>query len=110
MANYLRPDVRHCIKETASIQGKLLLEKKKKKPLKDMKTSHLQYMHAKLVQSCPILCDPMGCSPPGFSACGILQARILDWVVLHYSRGYSQPRDGNLHLLCLLHCRQILYH
>ena len=31
MANYLRPDVRHCTKETASIQGKLLLEKKRKK-------------------------------------------------------------------------------
>ena len=35
--------------------------------------------------------DPMDCSPPGSSIHGILQARILDWVV--YSRGSSKPRD-----------------
>ena len=34
-------------------------------------------MHAKLLQSCPTLCDPMDCSPPGSSVHGILQARIL---------------------------------
>ena len=40
------------------------------------------------------LCDPMECSPPGSSLHGILQARILEWVALHSSRGSSQPRDG----------------
>jgi len=35
----------------------------------------------------------MGCSPPGFSVHGILQARILDWVAVPFSRGSSQPRD-----------------
>ena len=35
-------------------------------------------MHAKSLQSCPTLCDPMDCSPPGSSAHGILQARILE--------------------------------
>ena len=35
---------------------------------------------AKLLQSCPILCDPMDCSPLGSSVHGILQARILEWV------------------------------
>ena len=35
-------------------------------------------MHAKLLQSCLILCDPVAHSPPGSSAPGILQARILD--------------------------------
>ena len=31
-----------------------------------------------VTQSCPTLCDSMDSSPPGFSACGILQARILE--------------------------------
>ena len=38
------------------------------------------------------LCDPMDCSPPGSSAHGILQARILKWVAIPFSRGSSQPR------------------
>ena len=44
-----------------------------------------------VTQSCLTLCDPMGCSLPG-SAMGILQARILEWVVMPSSRGSSQPR------------------
>ena len=39
------------------------------------------------------LCDPMVCSPPGSSVRGIFQARILEWVAISYSKGYSQPRD-----------------
>ena len=39
------------------------------------------------------LCIPMDCSPPGSSVCGILQARILEWVAISSSRGSSQPRD-----------------
>ena len=35
-------------------------------------------MHAKSLQPCPTLCDPMDYSPPGFSVHGILQARILE--------------------------------
>ena len=37
-------------------------------------------------QSCLTLCDPMGCNPPGPSVHGILQARILEWVAMSYSR------------------------
>ena len=49
-------------------------------------------MHGCLVaQSCLILCDPMGL--PGSSVCGILQARILEWVAIPFSRGSSRPRD-----------------
>ena len=44
-------------------------------------------------QSCLTLCDPMDCSLPGFSIHGILQARILEWVTISFSRGSSQPRD-----------------
>ena len=48
---------------------------------------------AKSLQSCLTLCDPMDCSPPGSSVHGILQARILEWVVKPSSRGSSRPRD-----------------
>ena len=35
-----------------------------------------------VTQSCPTFFDPMDCSPPGSSVHGILQARILEWVVI----------------------------
>ena len=44
-------------------------------------------------QSCLTLCDPMDCSPPGSSVHGILQAGILKWIAISFSRGYSWPRD-----------------
>ena len=44
-------------------------------------------------QSCPTLCDPMDCSLPGSCIHGMLQARILEWVTISYSRGSSPPRD-----------------
>ena len=50
-------------------------------------------VHAKSIQSCPTLCYPMECSPPGCSLHRILQARILEWVVICSSRESSQPRD-----------------
>jgi len=46
-----------------------------------------------VAQSCTTLCDPMDCSPPGFSVHKILQARILKWVAIPFSRGSSRPRD-----------------
>ena len=46
-----------------------------------------------VAQSCLTLCDPMNYSPPGSSVHGILQARILEWVAIPFSRGSSQPRD-----------------
>ena len=48
-----------------------------------------------VTQSCLTLCDPMDCSPPGSSVYGILQARILEWVAILFSRVSSQPRDQN---------------
>ena len=36
---------------------------------------------------------PMDCSPPGFSVHGILQAKILEWVAISFSRGFSQPKS-----------------
>src|SRR5574340_167266 len=46
---------------------------------------------AKSLQSCLTLCDPVDSSPPGSSVHGILQARILEWVAISFSRGSSQP-------------------
>ena len=46
-----------------------------------------------VTQSCLILCNPMDYSPPGSSVHGILQARILEWVAIPFSRGSSWPRD-----------------
>ena len=40
---------------------------------------------AKLLQSCPTLCDPIDGSPPGSTIPGILQARILEWVAISFS-------------------------
>ena len=44
-------------------------------------------------QLCLTLCDPMDCSPPGSSVHGILQARILEWVAIPFSRGSFLPGD-----------------
>ena len=40
------------------------------------------WVYAKLLQSCPTLCNPMDFSLPGSSVHGILQARILEWVAM----------------------------
>ena len=44
---------------------------------------------AELLQLCPTLSDPMDCILPGSSVRGILQARILEWVAMPFSRGPS---------------------
>ena len=41
------------------------------------------------IQSCLTLCNPMNCSLSGFSVHGILQARILEWVAVPFSRRSS---------------------
>ena len=45
------------------------------------------------LQCGPTLCNHMNCSPQGSSGHGISQARILEWVAIPFSRGYSWPRD-----------------
>ena len=49
------------------------------------------YMHAMSLQSCLTLCNPNKgiCSPPGSSLYWILQARILEWIALPFSKGSS---------------------
>ena len=48
-------------------------------------------MHAKLLQLCPVLCDPIDHSLPGSSVYGILQARIVEWVAMPSSRDLPVP-------------------
>ena len=61
-----------------------------KKNLSGPHSTHV--VHARSLQPCPTLCDPMDCSQPGSSLRGILQARILEWVAMPFSRESSQPR------------------
>ena len=64
-----------------------------------------------VAQSWPTLFDPMDCSPPGSSVHGILQARILEWVAIPFSRGSSWLRDrtcvsciaGRFFTICATH-------
>ena len=46
-----------------------------------------------VTQSCLTLCDSMDCSLPGSSVHGILQARLLEWGAIPFSRRSSRPRD-----------------
>ena len=48
-----------------------------------------------VAQLCPTLCDPVDCSLPDSSVHGLVQARILEWVAISFSKGSSQPRDHN---------------
>ena len=75
-------------------------EKLEQRPLSDQ-----QWAAVKVTQSCPTLCDPTDYTVPG-----ILQARILEWVVYPFSRGSSRPRSRSQESnQGLLHCRWILY-
>ena len=48
---------------------------------------------SEVAQPCPALRDPMDCHLPGFSAHGIFQARVLEWVAISFSRRSSQSKD-----------------
>ena len=78
--------------------------------LRDDQNSLYVCVHAKSLQLCPTLCNPMNYSPPGSSIHGILQARILEWVAMPSSRGSSQPRDQThvSYISCI--GRWVLYH
>ena len=45
--------------------------------------------HVTVTQRCLTLCNPMDYSPPGSSVHGTLQARVLEWVAIPFSRGSS---------------------
>ena len=51
--------------------------------------THSMLCYAKLLQSCPTLCDPIDGSPPGSPVPGILQARTLEWVAITFSTAWK---------------------
>ena len=73
------------------MEGKLLYS-----TITDLNISfHLSEKKVKVLvaQSWLTLCDAMAYSLPGSSVHGILQARILEWVAIPFSRGFSRLRD-----------------
>ena len=83
-------------------------------------TEHIWIVSAAFGEAgCTVLCSvtslasdsmsPMDCSSPGSSVHGILQARIMEWVVVPFSRGSSQPRNQTDISSIILYCRQVLY-
>ena len=84
----------------------LWFKKKKKKNFSAWPTSFMwSGSGSEVAQSCPTFCDPMDCSPPDSSIHGILQARILEWVAISFSRGPSypgiEPRSPSLQAVAL---------
>ena len=65
------------------------------KPTRNTFETYKVYI-SEVAQSCPTLCDLMEYSLPGSSLHGILQARVLEWVAISFSRVSSQPRDRTL--------------
>ena len=65
---------------------------------------------AQSLQSYPTLCNPMDYSPPDSSVHGILQARILEWVAMPFSRGSSQHKDQTHVSSISCTGKQVLYH
>ena len=77
------------------------------KDVGDEKCQGRACVHAKSLPSCLTLCDTMVCSLPGSSVHGILQARILEWVAMPFSRGPSRPTDQT----CFSYAGEcVLYH
>ena len=62
------------------------------------------------LQSCLTLCTSGDCNPPGLFVRGVLQARMLDWVAIPFSRGLSWPRDQTHVSYVSGIGRQLLYH
>ena len=68
-------------------QKKRQVKESREEPRVDLKSE------SEVAQSCPTLWDPVDCSPPGSSVHGSLQARMMEWIAIFFSRGSSRPRD-----------------
>ena len=66
------------------------------KALRSNDPIYLSQFSMLVAQLYPTLCDPMDYTPPGSSVHGIIQARILEWVAILFSRESSQLRDQTL--------------
>ena len=75
-------------------------------------TWYLSSASCYLVLGCPVVSNslwPFWLQPPGSHVHRISQARILEWVCHFLLKGLFLTQGSNPHLLCLLHCRQILH-
>ena len=70
----------------------------------------LHFYWYEYVLSHSVVSDPIDCSLPGSSVHGIFQIRILEWVVISYSRESSWPKFWSLVSSISYICRWILYH
>ena len=59
-------------------------------------------MKVSVAQACPTLYDPRDCGPPGSSVHGILQARVLEWVAVPFTKR-SFPTQGPRQIRTLGH-------
>ena len=87
--------------KTASFDSIILISQATSKFLLVSTTGHhvfTVWSKLQVTHSCPTLCDPMD-----YTVHGILQARILEWVSVPFSRASSHPRDWTWN------CRQTLY-
>ena len=79
------------------------------------KDGNLEFIYFKIIrmlclvaQWCPTLCDPVDCTHRALLSMGF--PRQESWSGLPFpSPGIFPTQGSNLHLLCLLHCRQVLY-
>ena len=96
------------------LEGSPLLTATREKPMQQQRPSTainnwikicLKKVKVLAVQLFSTLCNSMDCKPPGSSVPGILQAGILEWVAILFSKGSSQPglNPG------LLHCKILYY-
>ena len=69
--------------------GIIAKEQRRGKELVDGKLLGQRLMCVKVAYSCLTLSDPMDCGPPGSFVHGILQGRILDWIIITFSGGSS---------------------
>ena len=67
---------------------------------KENMVSRYVFVYIAVTQSCLTLYEPVDCSPPGSSVHDILQAWILEWVAISFSRGSSRSRDQT-HVACI---------
>ena len=71
---------------------------------------HLNSLHAKSLQLCPILCDSMDYSPPGSSALGVSPGKNTGVGCRFLLQGIFPTQGPNLRLLSLPHGQAVLYH
>ena len=69
--------------------GSHLVETEKFMLCRGEKKDYSRPAAAKLLQSCPTLCDPRDGSPPGSPVPGILQSRTLEWVAISFSNAWK---------------------